>query len=91
MKSLIFSVLFFYQIEKNKCEYHLITNDEMYACSEFVKLCGNLEVKQEKVVLNGTRIHSDYRFRVGLGKIENNFHVFKLRISCESKHKRLTL
>ena len=91
MKSLIFSVLFFYQIEKNKCEYHLTTNDEFYACQEFVKLCGSLESKQEKIVVNGTRIHSDYRFRIGLGKIGNDFHVFKLKISCENKKHSLNL
>jgi hypothetical protein len=45
MKSLILSILFFYHVEKNKCEYHLITNDEYFACSEFVRLCGDLEKK----------------------------------------------
>lgn len=91
MKSLIFSVLFFYQVEKNKCEYHLITNDEIFACQEFTKFCKDLEVKQEKLVLNGIRIHSDYRTRVGLGVINGHFHVFRLKISCENRKHKLSL
>lgn len=91
MKSLIFSILFFYQVEKNKCEYHLITNDEIFACMEFTRLCSSLEIKQEKFSLNGVRIHSDYRFRVGIGKTNDGFHVFKLKISCESRKHKLTL
>ena len=91
MKSLIFSVLFFYQVEKNKCEYHLTTNDEYFACQEFTRFCKDLEDKQEKLLVNGVRIHSDYRYRVGLGLVNGYFHVFKLKISCENRKHRLTL
>jgi len=83
--------LFFYQTEKSRCEYHLITNDEIFACQEFNKLCKDLEVKQEKLVLNGVRIHSDYRTRVGLGVVKGYFHVFRLKISCEYRKHRLAL
>ena len=90
MKELIFCVLFFYKTETTKCEYHLNTNDEYYACKEFSNLCKVLE-RPEKIVSKGVRIHSDFNYRVGLARTKTGFHVFKLKISCERANKPLNL
>lgn len=87
----IFFIFFFYQVEKSRCEYHLYTNDEYYACSQYAQMLTILEPKKEVYCKNGIRIVSDYRYRIGLSQLKNGFHVFKLKISCENRKHRLNL
>jgi hypothetical protein len=81
-----------FHIEQSRCEFHLTTKDERLACFYFSHLTEHLD-KVETLRIGETYIKQDYRFRVGINKVKNEFHgivserfhVFKLRISCENR------
>lgn len=73
-----------FHIEQNKCEFHLITPNEKVACFYFSRLTESLD-RVETLRSGETYIKQDYRFRVGIGKVKQDFHIFKLRKSCENR------
>lgn len=87
---LILWILLNSRIEQNRCEFHLLTRSESYACFVFSKETEHLD-KVDILRIKDGLIKQDYRFRVGINMVDSCYHIFKVKISCENKKHRLHL